>query len=70
MDEKGRLYVATTLGVQVFSSKGEALGTITLPKQPQNLAFSGPGRRTLFVVGRGAVYRIETLTRGPRRAGK
>jgi gluconolactonase len=70
VDEKGRLYVATTLGVQVFSPKGMALGTITLPKQPQNLAFSGPGRRALYVVGRGAVYRIETLTRGPKRAGK
>lgn len=70
VDEQGRLYVATTLGVQVFSPKGVPLGTITLPKQPQNLAFSGPGRSTLFVVGRGAVYRIATLTRGPQRSGK
>jgi gluconolactonase len=70
MDEKGRLYVATTLGVQVFSPKGEALGIITLPKTPQNLAFSGPGRGALYVVGRGAVYRIQTLTHGPRRSGK
>jgi gluconolactonase len=70
VDEKGRLYVATTLGVQVFSAKGEPLGIIPLPKQPQNLAFSGPGHRDLFVVGRGAVYRIATLTHGPRRAGK
>lgn len=70
IDDKGRLYVATTVGVQVFSAKGEALGTIVLPKQPQNLAFSGPGRSALFVVGRGAVYRIATLTHGPKRAGK
>ncbi|MFO1504486.1 MAG: SMP-30/gluconolactonase/LRE family protein [Steroidobacteraceae bacterium] len=70
VDEKGRLYVATTLGVQVFSDKGEALGIITLPKAPQNLAFSGPGRHSLFVVGRGSVYRIQMLTRGPQRTGK
>jgi gluconolactonase len=70
VDEKGRLYVATTLGVQVFTPEGNAMGIITLPKQPQNLAFSGPGRSTLFVVGRGAVYRIATLTRGPQRSGK
>lgn len=70
VDENGRLYVATTLGVQVFSKKGEPLGVLTLPKQPQNLAFSGPRRSTLYVVGRGAVYRIDTLTRGPDRPGK
>ena len=70
MDEGGRLYVATTVGVQVFSPKGAPLGIITLPKQPQNLAFAGPGRSALFVVGRGAVYRIATLTHGPKRAGK
>jgi len=70
MDEGGRLYVATTVGVQVFSPKGEPLGIITLPRQPQNLAFAGPGLSALFVVGRGAVYRIATLTHGPKRAGK
>jgi gluconolactonase len=70
VDEKGRLYVATALGVQVFSPEGTALGTIVLPKQPQNLAFSGPGRSALYVVGRGSVYRIQMLTRGPQRTGK
>jgi gluconolactonase len=70
VDIRGRLYVATTLGVQVFSSRGAALGIIALPRQPQNLAFAGKDRATLFVVGRGAVFRIDTRTRGPRRAGK
>lgn len=70
VDDKGRVYVATAVGVQVFSEAGEALGTITLPKQPQNLAFSGPGRHSLFVVGRGSVYRVQMLTRGPQRTGK
>lgn len=70
VDEKGRLYVATAVGVQVFSDEGEAMGIITLPKQPQNLAFSGPGRHSLYVVGRGSVYRIQMLTRGPQRTGK
>ncbi|MBK6675204.1 MAG: SMP-30/gluconolactonase/LRE family protein [Proteobacteria bacterium] len=70
VDEKGRLYVATAMGVQVFSDEGQPLGSIALPKQPQNLAFSGPGRRSLFVLGRGSVYRIQMLTRGPQRTGK
>jgi gluconolactonase len=70
VDRKGRLFVATALGVQAFSARGEPLGIIALPKQPQNLAFAGAKRSTLYVVGRGAVYRIATLTSGPRRAGK
>jgi gluconolactonase len=70
VDRAGRLYVATAVGVQVFSDRGAALGIIVLPRQPQNLAFAGKGRATLYVVGRGAVYRIDTKTRGPKRAGK
>lgn len=70
VDAQGRLYVASTAGVQVFSAHGEALGIIVLPKAPQNLAFAGKDRSLLYVVGRGSVYRIATLTRGPERAGK
>lgn len=64
VDAEGRVYVASNLGIQVFSSKGEALGTIALPKQPQNLAFAGEDKKTLYVVGRGAAYRFPVLTAG------
>lgn len=64
VDAKGRLYVATTLGIQVFGANGAALGIIPLPKQPQNLAFAGKGKSYLYVVGRGAAYRIAVLTPG------
>jgi gluconolactonase len=70
VDARGRLLVATTIGVQVFSARGAPLGVIVLPRQPQNLAFGGWNRSTLYVVGRGAVYRIDTRTTGPKRAGK
>lgn len=64
VDSKGRLYVASTSGVQVFDARGAALGVIALPKAPQNLAFAGDGKKTLYVVGRGAAYRIAVLTPG------
>lgn len=70
VDEAGRVYVATGAGVEVFARDGAALGAIALPKQPQNLAFGGPDRSRLYVVGRGSVYRIATLTRGVDRPGK
>jgi gluconolactonase len=64
VDADGRLFVASNTGIQVFSSAGQALGTIALPKQPQNLAFAGDDKKTLYVVGRGAAYKINTLTTG------
>lgn len=64
VDADGRVYVASNTGIQVFSGKGEALGTIALPKQPQNLAFAGEDKKTLYVVGRGAAYRFPVLTAG------
>lgn len=64
VDETGRLYVATNAGIEVFGSSGEALGAIALPRKPQNLAFAGIDKKTLYIVGRGAAYRIATQTAG------
>lgn len=64
VDAEGRLYVASNAGIEIFDSAGKALGVIELPKRPQNLAFAGEDKKTLYVVGRGAVYRIATLTPG------
>jgi gluconolactonase len=64
VDASGRLYVASNAGIEVFGAAGEALGVIPLPKKPQNLAFAGPGKRTLYVVGRGAAWRLAVLTPG------
>jgi gluconolactonase len=30
----------------------------------QNLAFAGPDKKTLYLVGRSAAWKIETLTQG------
>lgn len=64
IDSEGRLYVASNAGVEVFSAKGEGLGVIALPHKPQNLAFAGKDKKTLYVVGRGAAYRIPLLSQG------
>lgn len=69
-DEAGRVYVATNAGIEVFSPQGQALGTIALPKKPQNLAFAGKDRSQLYAVGRGSVFRIATQTHGVERPGK
>jgi gluconolactonase len=64
LDDEGRLFVASNAGIEVFNASGETLGAIPVPKKPQNLAFAGPGKNTLYVVGRGAAYKVNLLTRG------
>jgi gluconolactonase len=72
VDEAGRLYVTSTIGVQVFSPEGRPLGTIPIgnPDGPQNLAFAGPDKKTLYVVGDGAVWKIDMLAQGPKGRAK
>jgi gluconolactonase len=64
VDAAGRLYVASAAGVQIFDQKGRPLGIIELPKAPQNLAFAGNDKKTLYIVGRGAAYRVNLLAAG------
>jgi gluconolactonase len=72
VDDTGRLYVATQVGVQVFSPQGQHLGTIPIGATggPQNLAFAGPNKKTLYIVGRGAMWKLEMLAEGPRGRAK
>jgi gluconolactonase len=72
IDNDGRLYVPTNVGVEIFSPKGEHLGVLPVVwggevfrlRKPQNVAFGGPDRRTLYIVGAGAVFKVRTLAQG------
>jgi gluconolactonase len=64
IDADGRIYVATTIGVQVFNPAGQHLGTIPLSRAPQNLAFAGADKKTLYVVGRGVAFKVRMLAEG------
>jgi gluconolactonase len=63
VDAAGRLYVAAG-GVQVFDPQGQHLGTIPTPLSPQAPAFAGADKKTLYVVGSGAVYKIAMIAQG------
>jgi len=54
IDAAGRIYVTTGPGVQVLSPEGKYLGVIPTPRGVISVAFSGPGKKTLYVVGGGA----------------
>jgi gluconolactonase len=64
VDSEGRLYVATEPGVRVVSPAGRVLGLIPAPVRIQSIAFGGVDRKTLYAVGRGAVYRVALRARG------
>ena len=55
IDKDGRLYVTSQPGVQVFDVNGKYLGLIATPRPVISVAFAGPGKRTLYVVGSGAL---------------
>jgi len=54
VDTEGRLYVTSPPGVQVFDRTGKALGLIPTPRAVISIAFAGPGKKRLYVVGGGA----------------
>jgi gluconolactonase len=54
IDTEGRLYVTTNAGVAVFDKTGKSLGLIPTPRGVISVAFAGPNKKTLYVVGSGA----------------
>jgi gluconolactonase len=64
IDDNDRLYVASNSGIEVFTAKGDALGIIVLPQKPQNIAFAGTDKKTLYAVGRGSAYKIPLIAQG------
>jgi len=64
VDKEGRVYNAGCNGIQVYSPQGRHLGTIPTARVVQNLAFAGLDKKTLYLVGRSAAWKIQTLTQG------
>jgi len=62
IDTQGRLYSAVggVQGIRVFSPDGKDLGTIPVGVPPQSVGFAGPNKKTLYIVGRGALYKTQT----------
>jgi enterochelin esterase family protein len=66
-DEKGRYYVTTQLGIQVFDAAGRHSGTIALPFPEAKIVsaeFAGRGHAWLFVCAGERIFKRKTNTRG------
>jgi gluconolactonase len=55
IDAAGRIYISSAPGIQVLSPEGKYLGLIPTPRAAISVAFSGPEKKTLYVVGSGAL---------------
>ena len=56
LDAEGLIYdTDQTAGIEVLSPAGKHLGTIPTPRSPISVAFSGPGKKTLYVACLGAL---------------
>jgi gluconolactonase len=64
IDSEGRIYVGLPGGVQVVSPQGQNLGLIPVSKRVQNLAFAGADKKTLYMVGSGAAFKVQMLAQG------
>jgi gluconolactonase len=64
IDSEGRVYAAMPNGVQVFSPQGQHLGTIPTSRRVQNLAFAGADKKTLYMVGSGAAFKVQMTAQG------
>jgi gluconolactonase len=64
VDGEGRVYVGIQPGVQVFSRDGKSLGLIPTSQRPQNLAFAGPNKQTLYVATPSCLFSVQMIAKG------
>lgn len=70
VDNAGRLYAAVAEGINVISPQGQIVGTIPTPVGMQSVGFAGRDRKTMFMVGRGAAYKLAVLAEGIKSRAK
>ncbi len=64
VDVEGRIYVATTLGIQVSDQAGRVNFIIPTPGAASDVCFGGKERTTLYVVADGTLYQRPMKTKG------
>ena len=66
VDETGRYYVTSALGIQMFDPTGRLGGVIALPqkKGTVSVAFAGPGRQYLYACSSDKIFRRKLNTKG------
>lgn len=64
LDEDGNLYLTEGRNINIYSSLGQPLQTLTFPMAPANMTFGGENRDILFVTARSHLYALPMNVRG------
>jgi gluconolactonase len=64
-DESGKVWIATSVGIQCFAPSGEHLETIAVPEKPSNLNW-GNGFHGLVIAAQTSIYRHAVKASGTR----
>jgi gluconolactonase len=64
VDTDGRLYVCTSLGVQVCDQAGRVNFIIPTPEQPSDICFGGKDLGDLFIITKEKIYKRSTKVHG------
>jgi gluconolactonase len=59
VDDAGNLYIATSVGIEVYRSNGMLRGKIDVLEQATNCSFGGMERKTLYITAGTSLYRVD-----------
>ncbi|MGI4826792.1 MAG: SMP-30/gluconolactonase/LRE family protein [Janthinobacterium lividum] len=64
VDARGNIWTTGPGGIRIITPAGKVLGQIKLEKVAANVAWGGEDGRTLYIMARSHVYRLQTLVGG------
>jgi sugar lactone lactonase YvrE len=64
VDMNGRVFCVGSGGIWVITPSGTVIGIVQTPEVIRNLAFGGPGFRTLYLTPRSSLLKLEVKTSG------
>ncbi len=65
IDRDGNVYLASSLGIEVYRPDGTHWGNIPVAEAPSNVVFGGAERRTLYITTPHRLYRVDVPIPAP-----
>ncbi len=64
MDTEGNVYIATRMGLQIFTPDGEYVGIVNTEVPPISCVFGGPDNDTIYMTCATQIWKIKTNKKG------
>jgi gluconolactonase len=66
VDVRGNVWTSTGVGVNVYAPDGTLIGKVPVPEIVGNVAFGGPKRNRLYIMGQTSLYSLFVNTQGTK----